>query len=111
MPHETLFLSHIPDNERYARSYMHKENLFTVSVSPRTDFIITTSIDGYVKFWRKKPLGIEFVKQFKAHSETIVATCVSYDGQHFATAGLDKSIKIFDIVTFGKVLIQCYTSF
>ena len=32
-----------------------------------TDFIITTSIDGFIKFWKKQPRGIEFVKQYRAH--------------------------------------------
>jgi peptidylprolyl isomerase domain and WD repeat-containing protein 1 len=32
-----------------------------------TGFIITTSVDGHVKFWKKKDVGIEFVKHFKAH--------------------------------------------
>ncbi len=32
-----------------------------------TDFIITTSVDGHIKFWKKQPRGIEFVKQYRAH--------------------------------------------
>ena len=33
----------------------------------RTDFIITASCDGHVKFWKKKEGEIEFVKHFRAH--------------------------------------------
>ena len=33
----------------------------------RTDFIITASVDGHVKFWKKQEEGIEFVKHFRAH--------------------------------------------
>ncbi len=34
----------------------------------RTDFIITASCDGHVKFWKKKDEeGIEFVKHFRSH--------------------------------------------
>ena len=34
----------------------------------RTDFIITASQDGHVKFWKKKEEeGIEFVKHFRSH--------------------------------------------
>lgn len=34
----------------------------------RTDFIITASQDGHVKFWKKKEdQGIEFVKHFRSH--------------------------------------------
>jgi peptidylprolyl isomerase domain and WD repeat-containing protein 1 len=91
----------MPDNERYYRSFMHRDNLVSATVAPRTDFIITTSIDGYVKFWKKKPIGIEFVKQFKAHTDAVIAINVSFDGQYFASAGLDKSVKVFNVVTFG----------
>jgi hypothetical protein len=32
-----------------------------------SDFIITASVDGHVKFWKKQEEGIEFVKHFRAH--------------------------------------------
>jgi peptidylprolyl isomerase domain and WD repeat-containing protein 1 len=32
-----------------------------------SDFFISGSIDGYVKFWKKQPIGIEFVKTYRAH--------------------------------------------
>lgn len=34
----------------------------------RTDFVITASQDGHVKFWKKnEDEGIEFVKHFRSH--------------------------------------------
>lgn len=33
----------------------------------RTDFVVTASRDGHVKFWKKKEEEIEFVKHFRAH--------------------------------------------
>ena len=33
----------------------------------RTEFLITASVDGHVKFWKKKEDGIEFVKHFRSH--------------------------------------------
>jgi len=33
----------------------------------RTDFIVTASQDGHVKFWKKQVEGVEFVKHFRAH--------------------------------------------
>ena len=34
----------------------------------RTDFIITTSVDGHLKFWKKnEDQGIEFIKHFRCH--------------------------------------------
>jgi WD40 repeat protein len=81
---------------------MHKEQLSFVTVTPVTDFVITSSIDGFVKFWKKMADGIEFVKEFRAHPGEIRSTSVSADGRSFATAGTDKTVKIFDVITFGK---------
>jgi peptidylprolyl isomerase domain and WD repeat-containing protein 1 len=63
--------------------------------------LITTSVDGHVKFWKKTEKGIEFVKHFRAHLGVIVAIAVAHNGSVFASAGSDKAIKIFDIVNFG----------
>lgn len=39
----------------------------------RTDFIITASTDGHLKFWKKKHgEGIEFVKHFRCHLRQFV---------------------------------------
>lgn len=68
----------------------------------RTDFIITTSIDGHIKFWKKTEKGIEFVKHYRAHLGAIVSLSVSSDGLYLATVAVDKGFKIFDIENFGK---------
>ena len=45
---------------------------------PRTDFIITASVDGHLKFWKKKTgEGIEFVKHFRSHLGPSVALAAS----------------------------------
>ena len=79
---------------------MHKEQVAFVTMTPLTDFLITSSIDGYVKFWKKGNEGVEFVKEFRAHNGEIKSVSVSADGRSFATAGSDKTIKIFDVITF-----------
>jgi len=38
----------------------------TLQATP-TDFIITGSVDGHLKFWKKQEQGIEFVKHYRAH--------------------------------------------
>ena len=86
---------------------MHKDQLSFVTVTPYTDFLITSSIDGVVKFWKKVAVGIESVKEFRAHAGEIKGVSISQDGCSFATAGADKTIKIFDVITFGMV---CGTS-
>lgn len=81
---------------------MHKDQLSFVTVTPYTDFLITSSVDGVVKFWKKVAVGIEAVKEFKAHVGEIRSVSVSQDGRSLATAGVDKTIKLYDIITFGK---------
>lgn len=80
---------------------MHKDQLSFVTVTPFTDFFITSSVDGVVKFWKKMGEGIEFVKEFRAHPGEIHSANASADGRSFATAGADKTVKIFDVITFG----------
>ena len=80
---------------------MHKEQLAFVNFTPSTDFLITTSIDGVVKFWKKTSDGLEFVKEYKAHNGEIQSVAVSQDGRSLATAGSDSTIKIFDVASYG----------
>lgn len=84
---------------------MHRENVGFAYWTPFTDFLITTSIDGMIKFWKKQDVGIEFVKMFKPHNGDIVDVSVSADGRSFASCGVDKTVRIFDVDTFGTVSI------
>lgn len=85
---------------------MHKDQLSFVTLTPHTDFLITSSIDGVVKFWKKMPVGVEFVKEFRAHIGELKGASVSLDGRSFATVGVDKTVKIFDVITFGTSFIS-----
>lgn len=85
---------------------MHKDQLSFVTVTPHTDFLITSSIDGVVKFWKKMAEGVEFVKEFRAHNGEIRGVSVSSDGRSYATIGEDKTVKIFDVVTFGTDMLS-----
>lgn len=104
LPYEKLYISALPTSPRYCKSLMHKDQLSFVTVTPFTDFLITSSVDGVVKFWKKVAVGIESVKEFRVHVGEIKSVSVSQDGRSFATAGADKTIKIFDVITFGIVL-------
>jgi peptidylprolyl isomerase domain and WD repeat-containing protein 1 len=102
LPFEKVYVKALPASARYSKSLMHKEQLSFVTVTPFTDFVITSSVDGVVKFWKKMAEGIEFVKEFRAHPGEIRSVSVSADGRSFATAGADKTVKIFDVITFGE---------
>jgi hypothetical protein len=71
LQHEQAFLEALPCAEMYEKSYMHRDVVTQVAVAQATDFIITGSRDGHLKFWRKKPVGIVFVKHFRAHKGAI----------------------------------------
>ena len=70
----------------------------------RTDFVITTSVDGHLKLWKKQEVGIEFVKHYHAHLSSIVCVAASIDGQVFASLAEDGTCKVFDVVNFGTSL-------
>ena len=86
---------------------MHKDQLFSASFTPHTNFLITTSVDGQVNFWKKGGSAeyVEFVKEFRAHNGGITGTAVSWDGRNFATCGQDGSVKVWDVETFDLVSI------
>lgn len=102
LPYEKLYLGALPAAQRYVKSLMHRDNLAFVTMTPITDFLVTTSTDGMVKFWKKAAEGVEFVKGFRAHQGEIVDVSVSADGRSYATAGADKKIVIWDVITFGR---------
>lgn len=98
---EALYLGRIPSAELYETSYMHRDDL-TLLVVTKTDFIITASKDGILKFWKKLNKGIEFVKVFKAHVGPVTMLTVSHDGMLLCSgSNSDKVLKIFDVINFG----------
>jgi WD40 repeat protein len=98
----------MPTATRYSKSLMHRDQLFSTTFTPVTDFLITSSVDGVVKFWKKISGGIEFVKEFKAHNGEIRSTSVSADGRSYASAGSDNTVKIFDVITFGESIFRTW---
>lgn len=58
-------LADLPCAEMYEKSFMHRDHV-THIVCTSSDFVITGSRDGQVKFWKKMQVGIEFVKHFRA---------------------------------------------
>lgn len=82
---------------------MHRDEITHIAMT-RTDFFITGSKDGYVKFWKKNLQGIEFVKVFKAHLGPITALEVSSDGMLLCTmSAQDRALKIFDVAQFDMI--------
>lgn len=102
---ERALLSTLPGSERYTKSFMHRDTVVHVDVSEPLGFVMTASVDGHVKFWKKQLLGIEFAKDFRVSTSPVVATSVSADGACYATASAGaadsaNTVKIFDVATF-----------
>ncbi|KAF1815974.1 hypothetical protein P152DRAFT_471335 [Eremomyces bilateralis CBS 781.70] len=105
LPFEKLFIAALPSSPRYSKSLMHRDQLCFSLFTPHTDFLITSSVDGVVKFWKKVQDGVDFVKEFRAHNGEIKSLSVSADGRSLATAGGDGTVKVFDVITFDLLFI------
>jgi peptidylprolyl isomerase domain and WD repeat-containing protein 1 len=68
--------------------------------------LVTASIDGHVKLWKKQEQGIEFVKNYRAHLSTVVGISASSDGQLFASVAEDGTAKVFDILNYGEYQVR-----
>ncbi|XP_064164976.1 peptidylprolyl isomerase domain and WD repeat-containing protein 1 [Anguilla rostrata] len=103
LDYERVYLNNLPSAAMYERSYMHRD-VITYIVCSKTDFIITASQDGHVKFWKKKEEeGIEFVKHFRSHLGVIECIAVSAEGALFCSVGDDQAMKVFDVVNFDMI--------
>lgn len=83
---------------------MHRDVVTHVAVSS-ADFVVTGSVDGHLKFWKKKAIGIEFAKHFRSHLGPIEGLAVSVDGLLCCTISNDKSVKIYDVVNYDMMVM------
>jgi peptidylprolyl isomerase domain and WD repeat-containing protein 1 len=97
---ERHHLENLPLAQFYEHSYMHRDVVTHICVCKATEFIITGSQDGHVKFWKKMTKGIEFVKHYQAHLGAINAMEISVDEKQLVTTSSDQMIKFFEIVGF-----------
>lgn len=77
---------------------MHRDVVTNIMVSNKIDMVITISMDGHVKFWKKVFLLVEFVKNFKAHNGAITCSALNKNHDMLCTVGVDKTLKIFDVL-------------
>ena len=83
---------------------MHRDVVNHVVIAEKHEFIVTISIDGYVKFWKKQCQGFIFGKSFKAHSGVVSSTALNHDESRLVTASpIDCAIKLFDVVNFDLI--------
>ncbi|KAL6202469.1 hypothetical protein ACLB2K_026177 [Fragaria x ananassa] len=106
---EQAYLDALPSALMYEKSYMHRDVVTHVAVSA-AEFVVTGSVDGHLKFWKKKPIGIEFAKHFRSHLGPIEGLAVSADGLLCCTISNDPSVKIYDVVNYD-MMVMIQTSF
>ncbi|KAK4312296.1 hypothetical protein Pmani_016263 [Petrolisthes manimaculis] len=102
LKHEQMYLDNLPCSEYYEKSYMHRDNVTHVVVT-KTDFIITGSCDGHIKFWKKQEEGVEFVKHFRSHLGNIQHMATNTAGTRLVSISTDKSLKVFDVDNFDMI--------
>ena len=99
-----IHLRVLPDSSTYERSFMHRDVVIRTRVS--NEFVVTASVDGHVKFWKKRQIGVEFVKHFRAHLGNISDIAVNHNGSLLATASdEDCHVKVFDVINFDMINI------
>jgi peptidylprolyl isomerase domain and WD repeat-containing protein 1 len=97
---ESVYVDNMPSADFYEHSFMHRDVVTHIGVSKATEFIITGSHDGHVKFWKKMKTTIEFVKHYHAHLGPIHGFVVSTDEKMLVTTSADRMIKFFEISGF-----------
>ncbi|TGZ60221.1 hypothetical protein CRM22_008673 [Opisthorchis felineus] len=100
---EAIYLRNVPTAQYYEVSYMHR-NSITHVIYTKTQYLLTCSNDGHLKFWRKaEGVGLEFVKHYRAHLGAIHGLSASCDGELACTVGDDKTAKVFDVLNFDMI--------
>ena len=70
-------------------------------MSQKYDYIVSVSVEGILKFWRKIQSGVEFVKTYRAHAGRVSCIALSANEQKLASVSpKDMSLKIFDVANF-----------
>ena len=105
IPINPLLAARIPTADMYETSYMHRDQVTHVVATSKTDFIITASAEGFVKFWKKVPHGIEFVKGYHAHAKNVVGLDLSPDGRRLCSVGADNTLKFYDVLNFDMTRV------
>ncbi len=77
---------------------MHRDVINNVLASNKQGLIVTSSVDGHIKFWKKVYALVEFVKNFKAHAGLVTSMAFNKNHDLLASIGIDKTLKIFDVL-------------
>ncbi|MEZ4824720.1 MAG: hypothetical protein R3C61_00285 [Bacteroidia bacterium] len=85
----------------------HKNSVFALAVVPESGLLISGGMDAYLNVWDVKN-QIKLIKSLPAHNFTVNDIVFSPDGKYFATASRDKSIKLWNSVTFDLLKVVSF---
>lgn len=77
---------------------MHRDVVNNILTSSKQNLIVTCSVDGHIKFWKKVFCLVEFVKNFKAHNGLVMGMAFSKNHDLLVSVGVDKTLKMFDVL-------------
>lgn len=99
-----IYMDNLVASNKYEKSYMHRDILSMILSIEASNFIITVSEDGILKFWKKLFLGIDFIKQYKAHIAKPTGLAHTVNGQYLVTCcDKDCMLKTFDIENYDLI--------
>ena len=88
--HDDLYASLLPSSDYYQRSFMHRDVVTHVLVTP-TDFLISASQDGHIKFW--KILTADYLKEQQTKSRSELSKANDDDEQQATNSFFDCPIE------------------
>lgn len=59
----------------HALCYLALAAVTQVAVAQDTEFIVSGSADGHIKFWKKQAKGVEFAKHYKVECNECCIEC------------------------------------
>ena len=74
-----VYLDNLPCGAMYERSFMHQNTVTHVEWT-KSNFLVTASSEGHIKFWKKKAGEIEFIKRYCAHLGPVTGLSGAKDG-------------------------------
>lgn len=101
-----LFLDRLPCTPKYELSYLHRDVVCAVAVSQIHSVVMSLSVDGIVKFWKKTENNIEILRYYKAHSSAPIGLHMSKD-ESFAASWTCNTVNVYNVKDCDLINIIC----
>ena len=102
IPSPSFIYELITSRYRHFSLFGHTGSIFSISISPENDYIISGSFDGNVRLWNLHTKScVNIYKNFSP----ILSVKFSPIGHYFVSGGCDNSIKLYAINSIGPLRI------